>query len=344
MDCTGPDHVSNMRDAVPSYLQLLLRLLALLVVAATTSANAQPYPNRPITFVVPFAPGGLSDVPARALAALMQEKIGQSIVVENRPGASGVTGATSVLRAEPDGYTILVNALADVQNLHYLSVPYDPIKDFALIGMVVDGPPLVLVVNPALPYRSVADLVADARANPTKVSFGTSGPATSPAIAVTQVNSLAKTSIVGVPYRGSAAAAAGVVTGEVQGAFVFYTNAKPLSEDGKVRALAVATPQRLAGWPEIPTMAELGFAGVDHRGFVGLAAPRNTPASIVAFLNKHLNEAIHSAAFRQRMEPLGMTIPDDNTPERFAEFMRRENAKQAELARLSGHSPLAPQR
>jgi tripartite-type tricarboxylate transporter receptor subunit TctC len=321
------------------YLNSMLRLFVL-VLAMTGTANAQSYPNRPITFVVPFAPGGLSDVPARALGAIMQQDIGQSIVVENRPGASGVTGATSVLRAEPDGYTILVNALADVQNLHYLSVPYDPIKDFAVIGMVVDGPPLVLVVNAALPYKSVAELVADARANPNKISFGTSGPATSPAIGVTQINALANTSIVGVPYRGSGAAAVGVATGEVQGAFVFYSNAKPLSDDGKVRALAVASPQRLANWPEIPTMAELGFAGVDHRGFVGLAAPGRTPASIVAFLNKHLNDAINSAAFRARMEPLGMTIPADNTPERFAEFMRRENAKQAELARLSGHSPL----
>jgi tripartite-type tricarboxylate transporter receptor subunit TctC len=321
------------------FLKSMLRVFALVLALAGT-AHAQSYPNRPITFVVPFAAGGLSDVPARALGAIMQQQIGQSIVVENRPGASGVTGATTVLRAEPDGYTILVNALADVQNLHYLSVPYDPIKDFALIGMVVDGPPLVLVVNAALPYKSVAELVADARANPNKISFGTSGPATSPAIAVTQVNALANTSIVGVPYRGSGAAAVGVASGEVQGAFIFYSNAKPLSDDGKVRALAVASPQRLANWPEIPTMAELGFAGVDHRGFVGLAAPGRTPPAIVAFLNKHLNDAIDSAAFRTRIEPLGMTIPSDNTPERFAEFMRRENAKQAELARLSGHAPL----
>jgi tripartite-type tricarboxylate transporter receptor subunit TctC len=322
----------------------LLGLVALALVNMAVGADAQPYPNRPITFVVPFAPGGLSDVPGRILAAIMQEQIAQSIVVENRPGASGVTGATSVLRAEPDGYTILVNALADVQNLHYLPVPYDPIKDFSLIGMVVDGPPLVLVVNAALPYKSVSELVADAKANPNKVSFGTSGPATSPAIAVTQINAIAGTSIVGVPYRGSGAAAVGVATGEVQGAFVFYSNAKPLSDDGKVRALAVASPQRLATWPEIPTMAELGFTGVDHRGFVGLAAPGHTPPAVVAFLNRHLNQAINSAAFRQRMDPLGMTIPTDNTPEHFAEFMRRENTKQAELARLSGHAPLEPKR
>jgi tripartite-type tricarboxylate transporter receptor subunit TctC len=309
-------------------------------------ARAQTYPSRPITFVVPFAAGGLSDVPGRMLAAEMQTRIGQSIVVENRPGASGVTGAQSVLRADPDGHTLLVNALADVQNLHYLSVPYDPIKDFALVGMVADGPSVVLIVNANLPYKSVADVVADAKANPNKVSFGTSGPATSPAIAVTQLNALAKTSIAQVPYRGSGPAATAVVTGEVQGAFVFYSNARPLHEGGKVRALAVASPKRLANWPEIPTMSEAGFAGFDHSGFVGLAAPGKTPAPILAFLNKQLNEAIGSTAFRQRLDPLGMTVPApaENTPEKFAEFMRREIARQAELAKLSGHAPLDPKR
>jgi tripartite-type tricarboxylate transporter receptor subunit TctC len=331
--------------------RFVLAAVGLVVVSAAglgavLEVRAQTYPSRPITFVVPFAAGGLSDVPGRILAAEMQPRIGQSIVVENRPGASGVTGAQSVLRAEPDGYTLLVNALADVQNLHYLSVPYDPIKDFALIGMVSDGPPVVLVVNANLPYKSVADLIADAKANPNKISFGTSGPATSPAIAVTQLNALAKTSIAQVPYRGSGPAAAAVVTGEVQGAFVFYSNARPLHEGGKVRAIAVASPKRMENWPEIPTMAELGFPGFDHKGFVGLAAPGKTPAPVLAFLNKHLNEAIASPAFRQRLGPLGMTVPApaDNTPEKFAGFMRQEIARQAELAKLSGHAPIDQKR
>ncbi len=306
--------------------------------ALTSAASAQNYPNRPITFVVPFAAGGLSDVPGRILAAEMQGRIGQSVVVENRPGASGVTGAQTVLRAEPDGYTLLLNAIADVQNLHYLSVPYDPVKDFALIGKVTDGPPVVLIVNANLPFKSVAELVAYAKTN--KVSFGTSGPATSPAIAVTQLNALAKTNIVQVPYRGSAPAATAVATGEVQGAFVFYANARQLHDAGKVRAIAVATPERVASWPDIPTMSEAGFAGFDHRAFVGMAAPRKTPAPVIAFLNKHLNEAINTELFRKRMEPLGMTVPTNNTPENFAAFMRGEIAKQAELAKLSGHAPL----
>jgi len=312
----------------------------LLVTVLCVGAQAQTYPNRPITFVVPFGPGGISDVPARLLAAEMQERVGQPIVVENRPGASGITGASFVGRAEPDGYTLLINALADVQNLHYLPVPYDAINDFSLIGMIIDGPPLVLIVNAALPYQSLADVVADAKAHPDKVSFGTSGPATSPAIAVSQLNALAKTSIADVPYRGTAQAAAAVLTGEVQGAFVFYSSAKALADAGKVRALAIASPQRIARWPDIPTMSELGYSGFDHRGFVGLAAPARTPAAIIAILNKALNDAIHSSAFRERMELLGMSIPTDNTPETFAAFMRRENVRQAELAKLSGRPSL----
>jgi tripartite-type tricarboxylate transporter receptor subunit TctC len=314
----------------------------LIGVGLAPEASAQNYPSRPITFVVPFAAGGLSDVPGRLLADEMQKRMGQSIVVENRPGASGVTGASAVLRAEPNGYTLLVNALADVQNLHFLSVPYDPIKDFALIGMVTDGPPVVLIVNANLPYKSVAEIVAAAKTK--KISFGTSGPATSPAIAVTQLNALAKTNIVQVPYRGSGPAAAAVVTGEVDGAFVFYSNARPMHEGGKVRAIAVASPQRMASWPEIATMGEQGFADFDHRGFVGLAAPGKTPASIVNVLNKHLNDSIKSESFRRRIEPLGMTVPTDNTPETFATYMRKEIARQAALAKLSGHAPLEQQK
>ena len=326
--------------------RLVLRLFGALLASAllATGAWAQTYPNRPITFVVPFAPGGLSDVPARVLGAIMQERIGTSIVVENKTGASGVIGATHVWRAEPDGYTILVNALADVQNLHYIPVPYDAVNDFALIGKVTDGPPLVLIIDAKLPYKTLADLIADAKANPSKLSFGTSGPASSPVIALTQLNALAGTRIVDVPYRGSGQAAAAVVTGAIQGTFTFYSSAKPLADDGKARALAVASPQRIAGWPDIPTMEELGFPGFDHRGFVGLAAPAKTPAPIIAFLNKHLNDSINSEPFRRRVEPMGVTIPADNTPEKFAEFMRRELARQAELARLTGHSPLEPKR
>ena len=323
--------------------RIIAALLGAAIGLAAATAQAQTYPSRPITLVVPFAAGGLSDVPARVLAAIMQENLGVSIVVENKPGASGVVGATQVLRAEPDGYTLLVNALADVQNLHYLNVPYNAVDDFALIGKMADGPALVLIVDAKLPYRTLGELVADAKANPDKISFGTSGPATSPAIALTQLNHLAGTKIQDVPYRGSGQAAASVATGAVQGTFTFYSAAKPLADDGKVRALAVAGADRIASWPDVPTMQELGYPNFDHRGFVGLAAPAKTPPQVVALLNKALNRAASSDLFKARMNALGMTVPEaaSNTPETFAAFMRKESARQADLAKLSGHDPLA---
>jgi tripartite-type tricarboxylate transporter receptor subunit TctC len=322
-------------------LRALLTAGAMCLTAAfAMPVDAQTYPSRPITLVVPFAPGGLSDVPARVFAAIMQQRSGASVVVENKTGASGVVGASHVLRAEPDGYTLLVNALADVQNLHYISVPYDPIKDFALIGQMAEGPPLVLIIDAALPYKTLAELIAAAKADPSKVSFSTSGPATSPAIALTQLNSLAGTKIQDVPYRGSGEAARAVVSSAVQGTFTFVTGAKPLVDDGKARVLAIAYPKRIPSWPDVPTMAELGFAGFEHAGFVGLAAPGKTPPQVIAYLNKQLNETITTPTFKQRMEQVGMTIPSDNTPDAFAAYMRREIARQAELAKLSGHAPV----
>ncbi len=309
------------------------------VALAATTAQAQQYPARTITLVVPFAPGGLSDVPGRILAAELQQRTGQSVVVENKAGASGVTGASHVLKSEPDGYTLLVNALADGQNLHYINVPYSAVNDFALIGMIADGPPLVLIVASNTAYNSVADIVADAKADPKKVSFASSGPATSPAIAITQLNALGKTQIADVPYRGSGAAAQAVVAGEVQGSFVFMSNARQFHEAKQARALAVAQPKRFARWPDLPTMAEQGFPGFDHAGWVGLAAPGKTPPAIVAFLNARVNEIIASPGYRQKIEALGMTLPEpkENTPDKFKAFMVSETAKQAELAKLSGH-------
>jgi tripartite-type tricarboxylate transporter receptor subunit TctC len=286
--------------------------------------------------VVPFAAGGLTDVPARILAAMMQERIGQSIVVENKPGGSGTVGGAYAVRAAPDGYTLFANSIADAQNLHFLPVPYNAIDDFAMIGMIVEGPPLVLIVDAALPYKSLAEMIADAQAHPTKLSFGTSGPATSPAMALAQLNALAKTEIAGVPYRGSGEAARNVAGGGIQGAFAFYAQAKPLADDGKVRALAIASPRRIATWPEVPTMQELGFPNFDYGGFVGLAAPAKTPAPIIDYLNKQLNDVVQSQAFRGRMEALGMTVPADNTPAALADYMRRETVRQGALAALTG--------
>jgi tripartite-type tricarboxylate transporter receptor subunit TctC len=323
-------------------VRLGLALLWALLIGPLLPADAQSYPNRPITVIVPFAAGGLTDVPVRVLAAMLQERIGQTIVVENKPGGSGTLGGAYAARAAPDGYTLFANSIADTQNLYFLPVPYNAIDDFAMIGMIVEGPPLVLIVDAALPYKSLRELVADARANPNKISFGTSGPATSPSMALAQLNALAKTQIAGVPYGGSGEAARNVSPSGVQGAFAFYAQAKPLADAGKVRALAIAMPQRIATWPEVPTMQELGFPNFDYRGFVGLAAPAQTSAPIITYLNKELNEVVQSQAFRSRMEALGMTVPTENTPELLVNYMRRETKRQGELAALTGIKMIAP--
>jgi tripartite-type tricarboxylate transporter receptor subunit TctC len=155
---------------------LRVGMLAALIATLPAAAQVQDYPTRAITIVVPFAPGGLTDVPVRVLAAMMQERIGQNIVIENKPGGSGVVGGTYAARAAPDGYTLFANSIADAQNLHYIPVPYNAVDDFAMIGMIIEGPPLVLIIDAKLPYKSLAELLADAKANPKKISFGTSGP------------------------------------------------------------------------------------------------------------------------------------------------------------------------
>ncbi len=326
-------------------LQLFSALLggALLSVFLLTVATAQDYPNRPITMIVPFAAGGLTDVPARVFAGMLQERIGQTIIVENKPGGSGTLGGAYAARAAPNGYTLFANSIADAQNLWFLPVPYNAIDDFAMIGMIVEGPPLVLIIDATLPYKSLAELLADAKANPNKISFGTSGPATSPAMALAQLNALAKTAIAGVPYAGSGEAARNVSPSGVQGAFAFYAQAKPLADSGKVRALAIARPQRIATWSEVPTMQELGFPNFDYSGFVGLAAPAKTPQPIIAYLNKELNDVVQTQEFRNRMEALGMTVPVENTPEHLANYLRLETKRQGELAALTGIKMNAPQ-
>ena len=317
-----------------------IRTAGLLIgLAIATGAQAQNYPTRPITMIVPFPAGGLTDVPARVAAAMMSEKIGQNIVVENKTGATGTIGAALAARATPDGYTLFANSLADAQNVHFVTVNYSPVDDFAQIGWIVDGPPLVAIVHAGQPYKTLAGMIAASKANPKSISFGTSGPASSPHMALVLLNAAAKTEIVAVPYRGSGDAARAVAGGAIQGVFAFYSQAKPLVDDGKVRALAIAAPSRVPAWPDVPTFQELGY-NIDFRGFVGLSAPVKTPKPIVDHLNKQLNAVVQSEAFKSRMAALGMTVPADNTPEKYDAFMRQETARQAGLAKLSGQNTM----
>ena len=324
-------------------LELLLICTLLSGLMLSAPALAQSYPDHPITMVVPFPAGGLTDVPARVAATMMSAKIGQNMVVENKTGATGTIGAAFAARATPDGYTLFANSLADAQNIHFQTLTYSPVDDFAQIGWIVDGPPLVLMINAKLPFKTLADLIAAAKADPKSVSFGTSGPASAPGMAVVMLNAAANTQMVSVPYRGSGDAARETAGGAIQGAFSFVSQAKPLVDDGKVRVLAVAAPTRVAAWPDIPTFQELGYK-IDFRGFVGLSAPAKTPKPIIEYLSKQLNEVVQSDAFKSRMAALGMTVPpaSENTPAKYDAFMRQEIVRQGELAKLAKAASPAP--
>jgi tripartite-type tricarboxylate transporter receptor subunit TctC len=316
-----------------------LRLVGALLAGVTFAANAQAqkYPDRGISIVVPYPAGGLTDIPARLLATMMQERIGQSVIVENKTGGNGTIGVAFVSRAAPDGYTLLANSLGDAQNLHFVPLSYSAVDDFAQIGWIVDGPPVALIVGAELPYKTLGDLIAEAKAHPDKISFGTTGPASTAAMAIAQINKAAGINIVGVPYRGSGEAAQAVAGGAIQGVFTYYSQGKPLVDNGKARALAVAAPSRIAGWPDVPTFQELGYP-IDFRGFVGLAAPAKAPKPIVEYLNTQLNAVVQSDGFKSRMAALGMTVPADNTPGRYDAYLRAETVRQGELARLTGQA------
>lgn len=309
-------------------------LLVIGTILFASVAGAQQYPSRTVNFIVPFPAGGLSDVIARVVATELQKRIGGSIAVENRVGGSGTVGAGYVARSAPDGYTLLVTAIGDVTSLHYMKPSYNILTDFTHIALFADGPPLVLVVNPSLPYRSVAELVAGAKANPGKLSFGSSGPGTSPSIAISQLRSVAQIDIVDVPYRGVTQAAAAVMANEIHASFPFLASVRTLAEEGKIRALATTGQTRSPTLPNVPTMIESGFLGFEHEGFVGLAAPANTPPDIIDMLNKHIDAIVREEPFVKRFQPNGMRPPARNSPKDVAEYMSREVAKHRELAKL----------
>ena len=320
------------------YRRFILTVLASLAFAGI--ARSQGLANRPITLVVSFAPGGLTDIPARMIAPELQKRLGQAVVVENKAGASGVVGGSYVVHAAPDGNTMLVSGISEVQNLFYIKVPYNAEKDFAPVGKIADGPPLVLAVVSSSPFASVADLIAYAKANPTKANIATTGPATSPAIAVSQLNALVGTKFAAVPYQGAGPAAAAVASGQVDAGFIWLPSIAGMASSGRVRILAAATAKRIPVLPNVPTLEELGYKNFDHSAFVGLLAPRGTPEPVIATLNRALNESIAVPDLAAKLKPFGMTVPPQpNTPQSYGSFIAEQMAYQGKLARLSGGKP-----
>jgi tripartite-type tricarboxylate transporter receptor subunit TctC len=278
---------------------LLFALAPLLPPALSTGAAWAAYPDRPIRIVVPFAPGGGTDVVARTLAQEMARNLGASIVVENKPGAGTILGTQTVATSEPDGYTLLMGTFANAVNPSLkASLPYNPHADFAPVALIARSFNIV-VVNPKSPYHSVADLIAAAKAEPEKLSYGTYGTGTSAHLAGELFKNLAKVNLTSVPYKGAAPAITDLIGGQIQVMFTTVASAASLVEGGQLRALAVTSAQRSPAFPDLPTVAEAGVPGYSAESWYGLFAPAKTPADVVDRLNKSAAIAVQSEAFRK---------------------------------------------
>jgi len=292
----------------------------------SASVFAQAYPSKPIRYIVPFPPGGSSDLIARAIAPKMSERLGQPIVVENRPGAGGMLGVDAVAKAEPDGYVIgLAAAGALSSNIHlYPKMPFHPEKDLAPITNLAMIP-FFLVAHPAQ-ASSIKQLIEQAKANPGALSYGHGGQGSTMHLAGELLNMLAKVNVQSVPYKGSAPVSSDVLGGQIPFGVVDVPSAISNVRAGKLRALAVTSRQRIAAAPDVPTFEEAGVPGYEAVGWFGSVAPAGTPREIIQRLNLETRNALALPDVRERVIAAG-TEPATTTPEEFAAYIREETKK-----------------
>jgi tripartite-type tricarboxylate transporter receptor subunit TctC len=301
------------------------------------AAIAQAYPNRPVKIVIPFAPGGPTEFILRLVADRLTAMLGQAFVVENRPGgAGGTVGAKSVSVAEPDGYTLLFSSPGPLVTAAavYKNLDYDPIKSFAPIAMVIYAPQM-LVVHPSVPAKTLAELIAYAKSNPGKITFGSSGFGTQPHMLGDMLKLMADINIVHVPYRGAGQSVTDLLAGQVQ--MIFETTAilLPHVEGGRLRALAVCTEARSPLLPSVPTMAESGYPKILASFWSGLLAPAGTPAAIVQKLNGAVNEILKSKEAQAGLARVGAEAKI-GLPRDFAAFIATETPRWADIANATG--------
>jgi tripartite-type tricarboxylate transporter receptor subunit TctC len=323
---------------VRSWSGLTLSFLsALALTLACASASAEGYPDRPIRLVVPYPPGGPLDITARAIGQKLTEAWKQPVVVDNRAGAGGNIGADLVAKSAPDGYTLLMGAVAThaINPSLYSKIPYDPIRDFAPVALVAQVPN-ILVVNPAVPATTVRELIDLARAKPDYLNFASGSTGSTGHLAGELFKTVAGVHMVHIPYKGAAPAMADLLAGQVQVMFDNLASALPNVKAGRLRALAVTTLARSPAVPDLPTIAESGLPGFDLTTWFGLLVPAGTPPEIVAKLNAEIVRALNSKDMRERLEKMGAEPPANNTPEHFAAFIRSEATRYAKVVKDSG--------
>jgi len=307
--------------------------LAGLWIAAPVSA--QPYPAKPIRVIVAFAPSGIADFAARSVSKKLSESLGVPVIVENRPGAGGITGAEVVAKSPPDGYTLLVTSISHTINPSVRkNLPFDAVRDFAPVTLITDAPNF-LVVHPSLPVKSVKELIALARARPGQITYASSGAGTSTHLSGELFKSLARIDIVHVPYKGGGPAVIDLVGGHVQMMFSTLPSVLQQVRAGKLRGLAVTGARRFPAAQEFPTMIEAGVAGFEVSGWSGMFAPAGAPREAVSRLAAEIGKILRAPELKERFFVQGAE-PVGNTPEEFAAFVSSEIAKWKKVVEASG--------
>lgn len=312
---------------------ILLATLALLSFALP--AGAQQYPTRAIKIIVPFGPGGFTDVAARILQKELAPALGQPIVIENKPGAGSTIGTSEVSKAPPDGYTLVMISTAHVISPHlYKSIPYDPIRDFTPVMKLAEGP-YVLVIHPSLGVKSVGELISLAKAQPNSIDYASSGNGSAQHLVGALFVTMAGAPLSHVPYKGSAQAMNDVLGGQVKVSFVGVPNALPNLSSGKLRALAVSTRKRYADLPDVPTLEEAGVPGYDATIWLGLLAPPGTPRDIVQKINASIVRILSTPDARKLMASAGVDVAT-STPEEFGALLQSELDRWGKVVRETG--------
>jgi tripartite-type tricarboxylate transporter receptor subunit TctC len=323
---------------MPSFTRRTLLAGASLAALAAPLA-AQTYPARTIRFIVPFAAGaGVLDIMARLVGQHLGQNVGQQVMIDNRPGAGGNVGAEVAAKAAPDGYTMLMGAVALVVSPYlYAKLPFDPMTDLVPVTQV-NSAPLMLIVHPSLPVNSVAELIAYAKARPGQLNYGSGGVGSTPFLATELFKSMAGINVVHVPYRGGAPALADLVAGQLSFMIENVPGTLPFVKDGKLRALAITSRQRLALVPEVPTMIEAGVKDYEMIGWNGIFVPKGTPAEIVTRLSTELVKVLRSPEVVEQMAKLG-AVPVGSTPAEFAAFVTAESQRWGKIIKDLGIKP-----
>lgn len=309
---------------------------ALVLGGIAPAARAQAdYPDKPIRLIVPFTPGGVTDTGARVVAERLGARLGQQVVIDNRPGASGNIGTQMVAAAAPDGYTLVVGFDGTlVINPHvFAKVPFDPIRDFVPVGKIGDAV-LVIVTHPSVPARTLPELIAYSKSHPGGVSYGSSGTGGTPHVAAEMLKVRTGANFVHVPYKGGGQALADVVGGQLPMLYTAVAGASPFIEKGQVRAIAVSSAQRLASMPDVPTVAE-SLPGFEASSWIGILAPGRTPPPIVERLQRELAAVVRETPIRERLAKLGIAAVG-NTSAEFAAQIQADLKKYAEVVKAAG--------